>query len=163
EGGVEEVVGTLEAHVPAPLRAFTATQAERLAVAVMQVQRRVHIHVDALRLQQAGADGAALAGRLLRQAFAGEEPEAGVGGGLVGGEGVGPEHVPGGVDGHGVQAAEAHVDADPHVGKSMEMQRLTGLDATFLYLETPSIHMHVASTAVFDPSTVPGGYSFERV
>ena len=43
------------------------------------------------------------------------------------------------------------------------MRRLTGLDATFLYLETPSIHMHVASTAVFDPSTVPGGYSFERV
>src|SRR5207237_723521 len=83
--------------------------------------------------------------------------------GLVGGEGVGPEHVPGGVDGHGVQAAEAHVDADPHVGKSMDMQRLTGLDATFLYLETPSIHMHVASTAVFDPSTVPGGYSFEKV
>ncbi|MCU1451769.1 MAG: hypothetical protein JWP02_3939, partial [Acidimicrobiales bacterium] len=43
------------------------------------------------------------------------------------------------------------------------MQRLTGLDATFLYLETPSIHMHVASTAVFDPSTVPGGYSYEKV
>ena len=77
--------------------------------------------------------------------------------GLVGGEGVGPEHVPGGVDGHGVQAAEAHVDADPHVGKSMDMQRLTGLDATFLYLETPSIHMHVASTAVFDPSNLGYG------
>jgi diacylglycerol O-acyltransferase / wax synthase len=43
------------------------------------------------------------------------------------------------------------------------MQRLTGLDATFLYLETPNIHMHVASTAVFDPSTVPGGYSFDKV
>ena len=43
------------------------------------------------------------------------------------------------------------------------MQRLTGLDATFLYLETPSSHMHVASTAVFDPSDVPGGYSFEKV
>ncbi|HEV3352257.1 MAG TPA: wax ester/triacylglycerol synthase family O-acyltransferase [Acidimicrobiales bacterium] len=43
------------------------------------------------------------------------------------------------------------------------MQRLTGLDATFLYMETPSIHMHVASTGVFDPSTVPGGYSFEKV
>jgi WS/DGAT/MGAT family acyltransferase len=43
------------------------------------------------------------------------------------------------------------------------MQRLTGLDATFLYMETPSIHMHVASTAVFDPSTVPGGYSFDKV
>jgi len=43
------------------------------------------------------------------------------------------------------------------------MQRLTGLDATFLYLETPSSHMHVASTAVFDPRDVPGGYSFEKV
>ena len=43
------------------------------------------------------------------------------------------------------------------------MQRLTGLDATFLYLETPNNHMHVASTAVFDPSTVPGGYSFDKV
>lgn len=43
------------------------------------------------------------------------------------------------------------------------MQRLTGLDATFLYLETSHNHMHVASTAIFDPSTVPGGYSFEKV
>jgi len=43
------------------------------------------------------------------------------------------------------------------------MQRLTGLDATFLYMETPTNHMHVASTIVVDPSTVPGGYSFERV
>ena len=43
------------------------------------------------------------------------------------------------------------------------MQRLTGLDATFLYLETPSIHMHVASTGIFDPSDVPEGYSFEKV
>ena len=43
------------------------------------------------------------------------------------------------------------------------MQRLTGLDATFLYLESPSNHMHVASAAIFDPSTVEGGYSFEKV
>ena len=43
------------------------------------------------------------------------------------------------------------------------MQRLSGLDATFLYLETPTLHMHVAMTAVFDPSSMPGGYSFERV
>src|SRR5437870_5667067 len=43
------------------------------------------------------------------------------------------------------------------------MRRLTGLDATFLYMETPNNHMHVASTAVFDPSTVPDGYSFEGV
>src|SRR4051812_17355827 len=43
------------------------------------------------------------------------------------------------------------------------MQRLTGLDATFLYLETPNIHMHVASTAIFDPSDVPEGYTFDRL
>ena len=43
------------------------------------------------------------------------------------------------------------------------MERLSGLDASFLYLETPSLHMHVALTLVFDPSTVPGGYSFDRM
>ncbi len=43
------------------------------------------------------------------------------------------------------------------------MERLSGLDASFLYLETPTHHMHVALTLVFDPSTVPGGYSFERM
>src|SRR3954451_22793071 len=32
------------------------------------------------------------------------------------------------------------------------MQRLTGLDASFLYLETPSSHMHVASLIILDPS-----------
>jgi diacylglycerol O-acyltransferase / wax synthase len=37
------------------------------------------------------------------------------------------------------------------------MQRLTGADATFLYLETPSSHMHVAATYVYDPSTSPDG------
>ncbi len=43
------------------------------------------------------------------------------------------------------------------------MERLSGLDASFLYLETPSLHMHVAMTMVFDPSTVPGGYTFQRM
>jgi diacylglycerol O-acyltransferase / wax synthase len=43
------------------------------------------------------------------------------------------------------------------------MERLTGLDASFLYMETPSLHMHVSMAAVFDPSTVPGGYSFEKL
>lgn len=43
------------------------------------------------------------------------------------------------------------------------MQRLSGLDATFLYLETLRNHMHVASAVIFDPSTVPGGYSFDKV
>ncbi len=43
------------------------------------------------------------------------------------------------------------------------MERLSGLDASFLYMETPSLHMHVSMAAVFDPSTVPGGYSFEKL
>jgi WS/DGAT/MGAT family acyltransferase len=43
------------------------------------------------------------------------------------------------------------------------MERLGGLDAAFLYLETPSLHMHVSMAAVFDPRTVPGGYSFDKV
>ena len=43
------------------------------------------------------------------------------------------------------------------------MERLSGLDTTFLTFETPSVHMHVAQTAVFDPSTVPGGYDFAKV
>jgi diacylglycerol O-acyltransferase len=42
------------------------------------------------------------------------------------------------------------------------VQRLSGLDATFLYMETPTNHMHVASLIVLDPSTAPEGYSFEK-
>jgi WS/DGAT/MGAT family acyltransferase len=45
----------------------------------------------------------------------------------------------------------------------MSPERLTGLDASFLYMETPTLHMHVAMAAVFDPSTVPDGYSFRRI
>ncbi len=43
------------------------------------------------------------------------------------------------------------------------MQRLTGLDATFLYLETATSPMHVAGLMILDPSTVPGGFSLEKV
>jgi diacylglycerol O-acyltransferase len=42
------------------------------------------------------------------------------------------------------------------------MEQLTGLDASFLYMETPSLHMHVAMVAVLDPSDVPGGYSYPQ-
>lgn len=42
-------------------------------------------------------------------------------------------------------------------------ERLTGLDATFLYVENESMPMNVAVTAVLDPSTVPGGYTFEKM
>jgi diacylglycerol O-acyltransferase len=43
------------------------------------------------------------------------------------------------------------------------MQRLSGLDASFLYLETPAMHLHVALVAVLDPRSMPGGYDYERV
>lgn len=42
------------------------------------------------------------------------------------------------------------------------MERLSGLDASFLYLETPTLHMHVSMATILDPSTIPGGYRFER-
>lgn len=41
------------------------------------------------------------------------------------------------------------------------MERLSGMDAFFLYLETPTQHMHVTLCAVLDPGA--GGYDFERV
>ena len=43
------------------------------------------------------------------------------------------------------------------------MEPLSGLDASFLYLETPTLHMHVEMVTVFDPATVPGGYSFAKM
>lgn len=43
------------------------------------------------------------------------------------------------------------------------MQRLTGLDATFLYMETPTSPMHVSSLWVLDPSTSPTEFSFEKM
>jgi WS/DGAT/MGAT family acyltransferase len=36
-------------------------------------------------------------------------------------------------------------------------ERLTALDAQFLHLETPAVHMHVAGLTVLDPSTRPSG------
>ena len=43
------------------------------------------------------------------------------------------------------------------------MERLTGLDAGFLYMETPTLHMHTLKIAVVDPVNVPGGYRFDLV
>lgn len=39
----------------------------------------------------------------------------------------------------------------------MPPERLTPLDASFLYLERPAAHMHVAALSVFDPSARPDG------
>ncbi len=43
------------------------------------------------------------------------------------------------------------------------LQRLSGLDASFLYLETSTQPLHVCSVLELDASTIPGGYSFERL
>jgi len=37
------------------------------------------------------------------------------------------------------------------------MQQLSGLDASFVYFETPSRPMHVAGISIYAPSTAPGG------
>jgi WS/DGAT/MGAT family acyltransferase len=42
-------------------------------------------------------------------------------------------------------------------------RRLNGFDAVFLSVETPANHLHVMAAMVLDPSTVPGGYSFEAM
>ena len=42
------------------------------------------------------------------------------------------------------------------------MQRLSGLDASFLYLETAQQPLHVCSVVELDTSTMPGGYTFDR-
>ncbi|HKC28883.1 MAG TPA: wax ester/triacylglycerol synthase family O-acyltransferase [Jatrophihabitans sp.] len=43
------------------------------------------------------------------------------------------------------------------------MDRLSGLDASFLYFETSSMLMHVCGLFVLDQSTMPDPYDFERL
>lgn len=43
------------------------------------------------------------------------------------------------------------------------MQQLTGLDTSFLNMETPTTYGHVSGLAIFDPSTAPGPVTFEDV
>lgn len=43
------------------------------------------------------------------------------------------------------------------------VQRLSGLDAAFLALETPEAHMQILGIAVLDPSSAPHGFSHARV
>jgi diacylglycerol O-acyltransferase / wax synthase len=43
------------------------------------------------------------------------------------------------------------------------MQRLSGLDASFLYLETAAQPLHVCSILDIDTSSMPGGYTFDRL
>jgi len=43
------------------------------------------------------------------------------------------------------------------------MRRLSGVDAAFLYMETPAQHMHGLGVTIVDPSTIPGGYDFDAM
>jgi len=43
------------------------------------------------------------------------------------------------------------------------VQQLTGLDTSFLNMETPTTYGHVCGLAIFDPSTAPGPVTFEDV
>lgn len=43
------------------------------------------------------------------------------------------------------------------------MDRLSGLDASFLYLETPAQLMHVCAVMVLDPATMTTAYSFDHL
>jgi diacylglycerol O-acyltransferase / wax synthase len=44
------------------------------------------------------------------------------------------------------------------------MQQLSGLDASFLYFETPNARTHIGGFAIYDPSTMPEGrMTYERL
>ncbi|MGH3633874.1 WS/DGAT/MGAT family O-acyltransferase [Mycobacterium sp.] len=43
------------------------------------------------------------------------------------------------------------------------MERLSGLDASFLYTETPTQPLNVCSVVELDTSAMPGGYTFDRL
>jgi len=42
------------------------------------------------------------------------------------------------------------------------VQQLSGLDASFLYFETPNAPMHIGGFAIYDPSTLSGPLHYER-
>lgn len=42
------------------------------------------------------------------------------------------------------------------------MERLSGLDASFLYAESSTVPLNVCSVVELDTSTIPGGYTFDR-
>jgi WS/DGAT/MGAT family acyltransferase len=43
------------------------------------------------------------------------------------------------------------------------VEQLGGLDAAFLYGETPTMHLHVCGLLLLDPSTMPSGYSYDAI
>lgn len=45
----------------------------------------------------------------------------------------------------------------------VEMERLSAADAWFLYLEGPTVHLHVTGLLLLDPSTAPRGLTFAKL
>ena len=45
----------------------------------------------------------------------------------------------------------------------MAYQRLTGIDTAFFLAESETTPLHMLAAIMLDPSTVPGGYSFEKL
>ncbi|HYA67602.1 MAG TPA: wax ester/triacylglycerol synthase family O-acyltransferase [Acidimicrobiales bacterium] len=43
------------------------------------------------------------------------------------------------------------------------MEQLGGLDSAFIYCETPAMHLHVCGLLLLDPTSMPGGYAFEKI
>ncbi len=60
-----------------------------------------------------------------------------------------------------MKCGSSHLDT--HRAYDRGMQRLSGLDASFLYLETAAQPLHVCSILEIDTSTMPGGYTFHRL
>ena len=60
------------------------------------------------------------------------------------------------------RAPELRFDVTVSPGTRKDMERLSGLDASFLYIESPNVPLHVCSVVELDTSTIPGGYSFDR-
>jgi diacylglycerol O-acyltransferase len=60
--------------------------------------------------------------------------------------------------------AAGHRSKDPEgmIAGVQRPQRVSGLDDSFVSLETPTQHLQIFSIFELDPATVPGGYSFER-
>jgi diacylglycerol O-acyltransferase len=48
-------------------------------------------------------------------------------------------------------------------GSRWRVEQVSGLDAVFLYCETPAMHLHVCGLLLLDPSNLPAGYSYERI
>lgn len=42
------------------------------------------------------------------------------------------------------------------------MERLNGVDAFMLRMETPKAYMHTFKVAIIDPTTDPDGWSFDK-